>query len=58
MDSQLIRIEVDLYDSTFDQEQAIEDELKKRGHPLRWIVLDVDKERQKACIEAVILIQG
>jgi hypothetical protein len=54
MISQLIQIEVDLRDSLYSMEQAIQDELKKHGHPLQWIVLDVDIVRQKVYVDAIV----
>ncbi|MCS6959722.1 MAG: hypothetical protein RMK91_06690 [Pseudanabaenaceae cyanobacterium SKYGB_i_bin29] len=32
----------------------IEEELKKEGEPLRWAVTKVDREEQKAIVEAVV----
>ncbi|MGI0483816.1 hypothetical protein ACN4EK_00190 [Pantanalinema rosaneae CENA516] len=56
MVSQLIRIEVDLCDSLAQLEQAIEMELQKQGEPIRWVVLDVDKKRQKVYVEAIVVM--
>jgi hypothetical protein len=55
MANQLVQIEVDLCDSPASLERAIEEELKKWGQPLRWFVLDVDKDRQKVYVEAIVL---
>jgi hypothetical protein len=55
MANQLVQIEVNLYDSPASLERAIEAELKKWGQPVRWVVLDVDKDRQKVYVEAIVL---
>jgi hypothetical protein len=54
MTTHFISAEIDLQSTPTELQQAIETELKKQGEPLRWAVTEVDLEKQKAKIEAVI----
>jgi hypothetical protein len=54
MTTHFITAEIDLQESPQAMQEAIEAELKKRGEPLRWAVTDVDPERQKALVEAIV----
>ncbi|MGI0485246.1 hypothetical protein ACN4EK_07395 [Pantanalinema rosaneae CENA516] len=54
MTTHFITAEIDLQASPVEMQQAIEAELQKRGEPLRWAVTDVDAERQKALVEAIV----
>lgn len=53
MTTHFITAEIDLQETPNKLHQAVEAELKKRGEPLRWAVTSVDKDRQKAHVEAV-----
>jgi hypothetical protein len=54
MTTHFISAEIDLQSTPTELQQVIETELKKQGEPLRWAVTDVDTEKQKAKVEAVI----
>jgi hypothetical protein len=58
MTTHFITAEIDLQESPVKLQQAIEAELEKRGEPLRWAVTNVDKEQQKAQVEAVVTVDG
>jgi hypothetical protein len=53
-----IAAEVDLQETPAQLQQVIEAELKKRGEPLRWAIVSVDVERQKATVEAVVIVES
>lgn len=53
MVTHFITFEVDLQ-SAAELHRSIEAELQKRGDPLRWAIVAIDTDRQKAVIEAVI----
>ncbi len=54
MTTHFITAEIDLQESPVEMHQAIESELQKRGEPLRWAVMDVDVEQNKAIVEAIV----
>ncbi|AFZ03915.1 hypothetical protein [Calothrix sp. PCC 6303] len=54
MTTHFISAEIELQSTPTELQQAIETELKKQGEPLRWAVTEVDVEKQKAKVEAVI----
>jgi hypothetical protein len=54
MTTHFISAEIDLQSTPTELQQAIETELKKQGEALRWAVTEVDVEKQKAKVEAVI----
>jgi hypothetical protein len=54
MTTHFISAEIDLQATPTELQQAIETELKKQGEPLRWAVTEVDTEKQKVIVEAVI----
>jgi hypothetical protein len=58
MTTHFITAEVDLQTSPQELHRAIEAELQKRGEPLRWAITAVDRERQKATIEAVVTTEA
>jgi hypothetical protein len=58
MTTHFITAEIDLQATPNQLHQEIEAELEKRGEPLRWAVTAVDKERQKATVEAVVIEQA
>lgn len=53
MVTHFITFEVDLQ-AAAELHRSIVAELQKRGDPLRWAIVAIDVERQKAVIEAVI----
>ncbi len=54
MTTHFITAEIDLQESPLALQQEIEAELEKRGEPLRWAVTDVDEEKQKVTVEAIV----
>lgn len=54
MTTHFITAEIDLQESPLALQQEIEAELQKRGEPLRWAVTDVDEEKQKVTVEAIV----
>ena len=58
MTTHFITAEIDLQETPAQLQQAIEEELQKRGEPLRWAVTNVDTDRQKAQVEAIVTAQA
>lgn len=58
MTTHFITAEIDLQETPAQLQQAIEEELQKRGEPLRWAVTNVDTDRQKAQVEAIVTVQA
>lgn len=58
MTTHFITAEIDLQESPVQLQQEIETELQKRGEPLRWAVTNVDTERQKAQVEAIVTVES
>ncbi len=58
MTTHFITAEIDLQETPVQLHQAIEAELQKRGEPLRWAVTQVDTERQKAQVEAIVTVES
>jgi len=58
MTTHFITAEIDLQESPVKLQTEIKAELEKRGNPLRWAVTNVDKEQQKATVEAVVTVDG
>lgn len=58
MTTHFITAEIDLQESPVELQQEIEAELQKRGEPLRWAVTNVDTERQKAQVEAIVTVES
>jgi hypothetical protein len=56
MTTHFITAEIDLQENPLELQREIEEELGKRGDPLRWAVTAVDKEQQKAQVEAVVTV--
>ncbi len=54
MTTHFITAEINLQESPLAVQQEIEAELQKRGEPLRWAVTDVDEEKQKVTVEAIV----
>lgn len=48
--------EIALASSAAKLVQEIEAELEKCGKPLRWAITNVDIERQKATVEAIVTV--
>ncbi|EKQ69365.1 hypothetical protein OsccyDRAFT_1992 [Leptolyngbyaceae cyanobacterium JSC-12] len=56
MTTHFITAEINLEASLVEMQQAIEAELAKQGKPLRWAVTEVNVERQKAVVEAIVTV--
>jgi hypothetical protein len=56
MTTHFISAEIDLEESTEELQQAIKTELQKRGEPLRWAVTNVDQDRGKVQLEAIVTV--
>jgi hypothetical protein len=56
MTTHFISAEIDLEESTEELQQAIKTELQKRGEPLRWAVTNVDQDRGKVELEAIVTV--
>jgi hypothetical protein len=56
MTTHFISAEIDLEESTEQLQQAIKTELEKRGEPLRWAVTNVDQDRGKVQLEAIVTV--
>lgn len=51
-------VAVDLQNSPDDLHQVINIELRKRGSPFNWIVIDVDVQEQKVYVEAIFEVES
>ncbi|AFY77076.1 hypothetical protein Ple7327_1715 [Pleurocapsa sp. PCC 7327] len=58
MTTHFVSVEIDLQDNPIKLQKAVEEELKKRGEPLRWAITRVDDEKQKAQVEAIVTVQS
>lgn len=58
MTTHFITLEIDLQETPAQLHSQIEAELQKHGEPLRWAVTNVDVERQKATVEAVVTLKS
>lgn len=58
MTTHFITAEIDLQETPIQLQQAIEAELEKRGEPLRWAITEVDEDKQKAKVEAIVTVDG
>ncbi|BAZ43211.1 hypothetical protein NIES4102_02110 [Chondrocystis sp. NIES-4102] len=54
MTTHFITAEIDLQATPLKLRDEIESQLKKEGEPLRWAITEVDKEKQKATVEAIV----
>ncbi|MBD2096116.1 hypothetical protein H6F90_13290 [Trichocoleus sp. FACHB-591] len=57
MTSCLITIEVVLQDSALELERVIEAELQKQGEPIHWAVTEVDCQRQRVLVGALLWLK-
>jgi len=54
MTTHFISAEIDLKENPLTLKKDIENKLKEEGKPLRWAVTEIDKENQKAKVEAIV----
>lgn len=53
MTTHFITAEIDLKQTSVIK-QEVETQLKKEGEPLRWAITQIDKDKQKATVEAIV----
>jgi hypothetical protein len=58
MTTHFISAEIELQDNPIKLQKAIEEELQKRGEPLRWAITSVDGSRQKVQVEAIVTVKS
>jgi hypothetical protein len=56
MTTHFITAEINLQETPTQLQQEIEAELQKRGEPLRWAITRIDMQRQKAQVEAIVIV--
>ncbi|MEO8894138.1 MAG: hypothetical protein ABI417_21850 [Coleofasciculaceae cyanobacterium] len=56
MKTHFITAEIDLPETPQKMPELIEQELQKQGQPLRWAITQVDTQRQKVQIEAIVTV--
>ncbi|MGY6528561.1 MAG: hypothetical protein ACXITR_01400 [Cyanobacterium sp.] len=54
MTTHFITAEVDLRENPLKFKEDVEAKLNEEGKPLRWAVTQVDKEAEKAHVEAIV----
>ena len=54
MTTHFITAEIDLTEDPVQLNREIEAKLAQEGEPLRWAVTQVDKQQQKATVEAIV----
>ena len=54
MTTHFITAEIDIQATPTELEKVITAELAKQGEPLRWAITDVDSQKNKATVEAVV----
>ncbi|WP_201150075.1 hypothetical protein A5482_004115 [Cyanobacterium sp. IPPAS B-1200] len=54
MTTHFITAEVDLKENPLKFKKDVEARLNEEGEPLRWAVTDVDKDNEKARVEAIV----
>ena len=54
MTTHFITAEIDLQESPAKLQQEIETKLATEGEPLRWAITEVDREREKVTVEAIV----
>jgi hypothetical protein len=54
MTTHFITAEIDVQENPRDLQEAIETELEKHGEPLRWAITEVDNQKNKVKVEAIV----
>lgn len=54
MTTHFITAEIDLQETPLKLKKEVETQLQKKGEPLRWAITSVDKDKQKAHVEAIV----
>ncbi|WP_170861363.1 hypothetical protein [Geitlerinema sp. PCC 9228] len=55
MTTHFIEAEINLQEQPKNLQKEIAAELNKRGEPLRWAITNVDRDRKRAQVEAVVV---
>lgn len=55
MTTHFIEAEIDLQATPEQMQREIAKELGKRGEPLRWAITNVDRDRAKVQLEAIVI---
>ena len=58
MTTHFITAEIELQNTPLQLQQQIESQLEREGEPLRWAVTKVDKDKQTATVEAIVIKQS
>jgi hypothetical protein len=58
MTTHFITAEIELQNTPVQLQQQIESQLEREGEPLRWAVTKVDKDKQTATVEAIVIKQS
>ena len=54
MTTHFITAEIDLQENPIQLQQEIEAELTEQGEPLRWAITEVDREKDRVKVEAIV----
>lgn len=54
MTTHFITAELDIQETPAQLHKEIEQELEKRGEPLRWAITGVDQQQAKVQVEAIV----
>jgi hypothetical protein len=57
MTTHFIEAEINVQEQPENLQKEIEAELNKRGEPLRWAITEVDRDKERAQVEAVVVRQ-
>lgn len=58
MNTKFITVEVELEETPARLHSQIEVELQQHGEPLRWAIANIDIERHKAIVEAIVTLDS
>ncbi len=54
MTTHFITAEINLQENPLELQQEIETQLEQEGKPLRWAITEVDQEKEKVIVEAIV----
>jgi hypothetical protein len=55
MTTHFIEAEINVQEQPENLQKEIEAELNKHGEPLRWAITNVDRDKERAKVEAVVV---
>lgn len=58
MTTHFITVEIDLQETPAQLLDQIEAQLRSTGEPLRWAITNIDIERHKAIVEAIVTLES